>query len=84
MEHLSGKGGAAYIASRNKDGGCKRTDYSMPTLKKLSPMNKSEMKQVKRDESKQVSTRDKELASQKGESTMYKAKSSKKLGGHKL
>ena len=48
-KELSGAGGAAYVASRNKSGGCKRTDYSMPTLKKLSPMNKSEMKQVKSD-----------------------------------
>ena len=48
-KELSGMGAAAYVASRNKNGGCKRTDHSMPTLKKLSPMNKTEMKQVKSD-----------------------------------
>ena len=81
MEHLSGKGGAAYIASRNKDGGCKRTDYSMPTMKKLSPMNKAEMKTVKHSEAKETATKDRELAANKKESAMYGMKTSKKLGG---
>lgn len=52
MDNMSIKGGAAYLASRNKDGGHKRTDHSMPTVKKLSPMNKKEMATVKKDAAK--------------------------------
>jgi len=49
MDNMSGAGGAAYVASRNKAGGCKCADYSMPKTKKLSPMNKAEMATVKKD-----------------------------------
>ena len=82
-KELSGMGAAAYVASRNKAGGCKHTDMSMPTVKKLSGMNKAEMSAVKSSESQQAGKRDAEIASQKGESAMYGMKTTKKLGGHK-
>ena len=82
---LSGVGAAAYYKSRMCDGGHKRTQNALPAVKKLSAMNMSEMKTVKKQEEKQVSERTKEISKDPKEKKIYSgAKSSKKLGGHEL